>query len=122
MPEADGPILVLDDDPDIVAIVHRVLTHAGHAVTTATDPRAALELVDQIRPRLIIVDLMLPHMDGEEFLRVIERRFGQRPPVIILSASAVRQEVARRTKAAGSLEKPFQVDDLLEMVTRIVGR
>lgn len=122
MPEAHGPILVLDDDPEIVALVHRVLTHDGHEVATATDPRAALELVDRTRPRLVIVDLMLPHMDGEDFLRAIERRFGQRPPVIILSASAVRREVARRTGAAGSLEKPFQVDDLREMVARILGR
>jgi CheY-like chemotaxis protein len=114
-----APILVLDDDPDLLKMVERVLAHDGRSVVTATDPVAALELYERARPCLVVVDLMLPHMDGEEFLQALVRRFGDpRPPVIILSASAVRSEVASRVGAEASLGKPFEIDDLRDMVAR----
>jgi len=119
--ESPNTILVLDDDPEILALVRRVLAEQGHRVVTAADPRQALELVTERRPCLVIVDLMLPHMDGEDFLRALERRDGDRPPVIILSASAIRDEVAARTHAEAVLAKPFQLEDLRDLVSRFCG-
>lgn len=113
-------ILVVDDDPDLLAMVRRILTHDGHRVVTTPDPREALALYERERPALIVVDLMLPHMDGEVLLRRIDGLGGARPPVLILSASAIREQVAERT-GAESLAKPFRIDDLREAVSRLLG-
>ncbi len=115
----EPPILVLDDDPDVLALVRRILEHDGCRVETAADPREALAMIERERPSLLIVDLMLPRMDGEDFLRMVGSRFDPRPPVVVLSASAVRQEVVERTGAEASLAKPFQIEDLLDVVRRL---
>lgn len=118
MAEASRAILVVDDDPDVLKLIERVLAHDGMNVITAADPRTALSLYENERPCLLVVDLMLPQMDGEELVQSIVRRYGKRPPVIILSASAVRSEVAHRIGAEASLAKPFDIEDLRDTVAR----
>ena len=61
---ADGPVLVVDDDPKIVQLVRAYLERAGFAVVTAGDGRAALAAIRELTPRLIVLDLMLPEIDG----------------------------------------------------------
>ncbi len=115
-------MLVIDDDPDLRLIIQKLIEGDGHRVHTVSDGAAALEFCASDVPQLIIADLMLPKMDGEEFLRRFKNQFpDQDVPVILVSASAIRQEVAKRTNVAASLPKPFDGDELLELVRKYLG-
>lgn len=110
--ETPPPILVLDDDPDVLGLVQRTLSEAGWRVVTATDAPSALALCEQEHPCLLLVDLMLPHMDGEAFVEEIRRRSPHPPPaVVLLTASEARQQVAERL-GVPSLPKPFELEDV----------
>jgi CheY-like chemotaxis protein len=115
-------ILVLDDDPDLVGLVRRVLEGEGWTVRSAFDAREALKLCEESMPCLLLVDLMLPHMDGEAFLSELRSRFPDTSPkVALLTASAVREEVAERAEVDASLPKPFELDDVRALVRQLCG-
>lgn len=121
--QSKAPILVLDDDHDLLHLLQHVLVHDGYDVITAANANDALAECEKRMPSLIIADLMLPRMDGEAFLAELGCRWSaeKRPPVVLLSASARRNEVRKRVSAAGSLPKPFTLRAIREMVARICG-
>ena len=122
MPGARGPILVVDDDPDLLNMLERLLSHDGYEVVTAQSGKLALAACEEELPCLIIADLMLPHMDGEQLLGEFRRRYGDAaPPVALLSASAVRDEIAEKMHAAASIAKPFDMDEIRDVVSRFAG-
>lgn len=111
------PILILDDDQDLLTLVRRALERAGHVVVTATSAAEALALAADTPPALIVADLMLPHVDGEAFLKQYRSHHPDRfCPVILLTASVQRREVADRMHVQATLEKPFALDDLCALV------
>jgi CheY-like chemotaxis protein len=113
------PVLVLEDDPELRHMLTRFLEHLGYRVVGAGDASTALELCADEPPCLIFADLMLPHVDGEAFVAELQRRYAEAaPPVVILSASAILAEVAKRVGAAASLAKPFTLDDLRDVAWR----
>jgi DNA-binding response OmpR family regulator len=110
-------ILVLDDDPSIRHMLRVLLEQEGFAVVAAGDARSALAQCAVQLPDLMIVDLMLPIEDGEMFLREFRRRWRHvEVPVIVLSASTARNDIARRLGAQATLAKPFFAEDLRELV------
>ncbi|MDQ3037469.1 MAG: response regulator [Myxococcota bacterium] len=117
------PILVVDDDDDVIDIARRVLEHGGWLFAGASDPRVGLELAVTHDPCLVLFDLMMPHMDGEEFLFALRDRLRGRemPRVALISAAYSRAEVARRLDVDASLAKPFEVDDLRDLAVRFAG-
>ena len=117
------PILVVDDDADVVAIARRTLERAGWLVESTTDPREALELAERVRPCLVLVDLMMPHMDGEELLTALRARFegDAMPKVALISAAYSRAEVARRLEVDASIAKPFELADLRDLAVRFAS-
>ncbi|MBX3273481.1 MAG: response regulator [Sandaracinaceae bacterium] len=118
MPYQGGPILVIDDDPDLCEILRRTLTHAGYRVVTASDGMEAIRAFELNRPSMLFVDLMMPHLDGEELLRVL----GQpRPPVVLITASVRREEVAEKFGVADALEKPFDIEEVKALAKKYVG-
>ena len=115
---AKKTILVLDDDPSVRHMLQVLLEQAGHAVIAAGDVRSALAQCKVQLPDLMVVDLMLPIEDGEMFLREFRRRWRHSEvPVILLSASTARNEIARRLNVEASLPKPFLAEDLRDLVT-----
>jgi len=109
---------VLDDDPSIRHMLHVLLEQQGFAVIAVGDARSALAQCSVQLPDLMIVDLMLPIEDGEMFLREFRRQWrGIEVPVIVLSASTARNDIARQLGAAATLAKPFFAEDLRELVT-----
>lgn len=118
-----SPILVVDDDADVVAIARRTLEHAGWLVEGTTDPREALALAERIRPCLVLVDLMMPHMDGEELLTELRGRFAadEMPKFALISAAYSRAEVARRLEVDASIAKPFELADLRDIAVRFAS-
>jgi two-component system alkaline phosphatase synthesis response regulator PhoP len=126
-----GKILLADDDPDVVDMVSMLLEDEGYEVVTAKDGAEALEKIKLENPDLIILDLLMPHVDGFavfDMLRDPRYERWSRIPVIILTS--VREEVSnrryeletgRKMDYAAYMEKPVEPDDLLERIRSLIG-
>jgi CheY-like chemotaxis protein len=112
-------VLVVDDDPDILEALSEILEAEGFEIRRARNGKEALERLEPDPPRLVLLDLMMPVMDGWEFAQ----RLKQRPkvaniPIIVLSADRNVSNKAAEIGAVGHLAKPFELNDLLDMVRR----
>jgi two-component system chemotaxis response regulator CheY len=115
-----GPILVVDDDPSIRRTVAEILTMEEYAVTTAPDGARALQLVEQVQPGLVLLDMRMPVLDGWGFAQALqERRISL--PIVVMTAALDAARWAKEIGAAGHLAKPFDLDDLLAEVERLYG-
>ena len=112
-------VLVVDDDPDILEAICDILGTESYRVARAKNGLEALEKVDAERPDVILLDLMMPVMDGVAFAHALR----QRPPVadvpiVIISADGNPARAAS-VNARGYLAKPFDIDALLAHVAAI---
>ena len=119
------PVLVVDDDRDVRVLLRRMLEKEGYAVDEADNGRAALERVRERAPGAILLDLMMPEMDGFEFLEELRRDEASRAiPVLVVTAMDLSPEDHRRLN--GSVERilrkgAYGQDHLLAEVRRLVG-
>jgi DNA-binding response OmpR family regulator len=115
-------ILVVDDEPRIIEVVHAYLVQAGFAVQTAQTGLEALSTFDQFAPDLVILDWMLPDLDGEAICRVI--RSKSRVPVIFLTARVAEEDLihALGLGADDYVTKPFSARQLLARVQAVLRR
>ena len=103
----DGPVLIVDDDPDLRALMTTQLTRDGWRVVTAVDGQAGLKAVAEHEPRLILLDLMMPEMDGFGFLRMLRTRPAWYDiPVVVLTAKDVTADDFRLL--AGQADRVMQ--------------
>src|SRR4051794_38198462 len=116
-----GTILVVDDDPEIRDVVRWLLEDEGFTVETASDGRDALERATQARPALIVLDMGLPILSGEEVAMRLQVYYHEPPPIVVVSADGRAGEKAARIGAAGYLHKPFDVDELARLVRETLG-
>jgi DNA-binding response OmpR family regulator len=118
----NAPILVVDDDPKIVSLVRMYLERDGFRVTTAGDGTAALEAIETLQPKLIVLDLMLPELDGMTVMRRVRER--SRVPVVMLSArgSAADRVFGISEGADDYLAKPFSPAELVVRVRAVLRR
>lgn len=109
-------ILIVDDDAEIRSFLGALLEDEGYRVESAEDGLAALEKLDKGRPDLILLDIMMPRMDGYRFAEALQRR-GLQPPIpfIVLSAN-LREQQAKSMGACSYIAKPFDLFDLLDKV------
>jgi two-component system, chemotaxis family, chemotaxis protein CheY len=114
----EAPILVVDDDPTILATVSEALDFEGFPVVTATNGAEALEVVDRNRPSLVLLDMRMPVLDGWGFMRAVRER-GLNLTVVVMTAAADARRWAREIDAQGVLAKPFELDELLGAVVRL---
>ena len=115
-------ILVVDDDRAIRTLLSDALDLEGYTVITATNGAEALAKMDGAMPDAIVLDLMMPVMDGRTFLQHCHadpRYAGM--PVLVLSASHNLTELAPELGARACMAKPFDVDVLLAVVDRLVA-
>ena len=110
-------ILVVDDDPAILALVSEVLEEAGFNVLTASDGREAIDRFVDRHPALVLLDLHLPILDGWQVQAKI-RELGAKTPVIFMTGGSRARAEAEERHAAGYLVKPLDLDSLLRMVAR----
>ena len=112
MPET---ILVVDDEEKIRCTLRGVLSDEGFDVVEAADGRRALELLQHVEPRLAIVDVWMPEVDGIELVERMRSR-APRLPIIVISGHGTIETAMRviRLGACDFLEKPFQLDALLQ--------
>jgi two-component system chemotaxis response regulator CheY len=114
----EAPILVVDDDPTILATVAEALDLEGIPVVTATNGAEALELIDRAPPALVLLDMRMPVLDGWGFMRAIGER-GITLTVVVMTAAADARRWAREIGAQAVLPKPFELDDLISAVERL---
>ena len=118
---AGAIVLVVDDDAEIRDVVRWLLEDEGWTVETASDGRDALERAMRARPALIVLDMGLPILSGEEVAMRLQDVYVDPPPIIVVSADGRAGEKAARIGAASYLHKPFDVDTLARMVRRTLG-
>ena len=115
-------ILAVDDERHIVRLVQVNLERAGYEVVTAFDGKDALEKVEAERPDLVVLDVMMPYMDGFEVLQNLRKNPSTRElPVIMLTAKAQDADVFRGWQSGVDcyLTKPFNPMELISFVKRI---
>jgi two-component system response regulator ResD len=119
-----GTVLVVDDEPTIGEIVSRYLRRAGYEATVATDGLEALALSEQVRPDLIVLDLMLPGADGLEVMRQIRARDGDAPAVILLTAKGEEHDkiTGLSLGADDYVVKPFSPAELIARIDAVLRR
>ena len=124
-PIPDRPILVVDDDAKIVRLVRTYLERDGFSVVTAGDGPAALDAIERHRPALVVLDLMLPELDGRAVVRAIRRDDeAAATPILIVSArgSTVDRIAGLEDGADDYLPKPFSPAELVLRVKSILRR
>ena len=118
-------LLLVDDDPDIRLVARMALKRAGFAVSIAEDGQQALEAVRTDRPDVILLDWMMPEMDGPEVCRRLKgNSLTTSIPVIFLTARSQQAEIARGLAmgAAGYIVKPFDALTLGDEVRALLER
>jgi len=109
-------ILVVDDDREILRMVNRILELEGYNVATAANGRAAVALLDEYKPDLVILDIIMPELDGFQVLNLIRQR--SEVPVIMLTAKC-EVTTLRDALVAGAddyLKKPFRTRELVARI------
>lgn len=122
MREATGNILVVEDDPNVAELIRLYLAKAGHEVRVAADGLEALRLFQDQRPDLVILDVMLPFLDGWEVCRRIRQESAA--PVIMLTARGQSGEkvLGFELGADDYVVKPFDPQELMARVRAVLRR
>ena len=117
-----APILVVDDDPKIVMLVRTYLEREGFPVITAGDGKSALAAVASSSPRLIVLDIMLPELDGLALMRILRER--SEVPIVLLSArgSTADRVYGIHEGADDYVVKPFSPAELVVRVKAVLRR
>ena len=122
--EKTATVLVVDDEPTIVEIVGRSMERAGFETYTAPDGYKALDAANEHRPDLVVLDVMLPGIDGVEVMERLQERPGPRIAVILLTARGEESDrlVGLRNGADDYVVKPFSPAELVARVEAVLRR
>ena len=121
---SNARILVVDDDQVIQQLLKVNLELEGYAVEVASDGEEALVLFDRFQPDLVLLDIMMPKLDGWEVARRLAGATGGPPPIVLLSARAQESDVQKGNDlgVAAYVTKPFDPIQLLHLVAGIIAQ
>lgn len=117
-------VLIAEDEPSILESLDFILKRAGWTIGAVTDGEAALEAVRRLRPRVLVLDVMLPKRSGFEVLKQLRGEAATRTlPVLILTAKGQQQDrrIAEELKADAFVTKPYANADVVGAVRRLLG-
>ena len=116
-------LLIVDDEDNLRSMLAAALQHHGFTVTTAANGRQALDMVAKQRPDLVLLDVMMPDLDGFEVCRRL-RTDGDRTPVLFLTARDSTEDKVRGLTLGGDdyLQKPFSLDELIARAQAVLRR
>jgi CheY-like chemotaxis protein len=118
-------ILVVDDEYGIAEVLEAALADAGHEVMTAANGRQGLERLRERRPDLVLLDMMMPIMDGAAMLKAMREDPARRDIPAVIMSSLPENAVARtvdKTAYAAFLRKPFKLKAVIGLVTAVLDR
>jgi two-component system alkaline phosphatase synthesis response regulator PhoP len=115
-------ILIVDDEVHLARILQFTLEHVGYRVITAHDGKEAIDMVRNERPDLVVLDLMLPIIDGYKVCNILKNdKESAQTPIIILSARDLSQEqIDEPINADCFMEKPFNTDNLIGTISDLL--
>ena len=116
-------VLVVDDEPEITDIVEAFLSEAGYIVTAENQPTKAVDKVNEFKPNVILLDIMMPGMDGYDVCQQVKQLPGMaHVPIIFLTGKDRADDMGRSFKVGGDMfiKKPFSCERLLEIVNIVV--
>lgn len=118
-----GSVIVVEDDDDIRTLIVRRLERAGHEVRSAADGVEGLELIHERMPELVVLDWMMPRLDGLGVAEQLAADGGARPRILMLTARSQQSDIDRALAAGvdGFLVKPFLGPDLLTAVDGLIS-
>ena len=124
MAHVRGSVLVVDDEPTIGEVVSAYLQRAGYETRVATDGFGALDAVNERSPDLIVLDLMLPGLDGLEVMRRVRERPDRKSAIILLTAKGAESDrvIGLRLGADDYVVKPFSPAELVARVDAVLRR
>lgn len=113
-----NPILIVEDNDDLLYLFKLVLESAGYQVATASNGRDALDCIERVQPRLVVMDIMMPEINGLQVARNIKQTTNYESiPILLVSAiDRLNRQEFQQSKADGILYKPFDIDELIERV------
>lgn len=120
----DGPtmILLVEDDRDVRAALAAVLHDEGCDVVVAPDGFDALAAIEQHHPHVAVVDWMMPVIGGQDFLKALRSEYRRDTPVLVISAGRIDEATVRAAGGDAYLRKPFDIDELVEAIQRLIVR
>lgn len=120
---ASQHLLIVDDEDNLRSMLSAALQHHGFRVTTAENGRVALDLIAKEQPDLVLLDVMMPDLDGFEVCRRL-RQEGHRTPVLFLTARDATEDKVRGLTLGGDdyLQKPFSLDELVARAEAVLRR
>ncbi len=115
-------ILVVDDEPKIVEVVKSYLENSGYRVSVAYDGKQALEVFEKVGPALVVLDLMLPDISGEEICKILRKK--SRVPIIMLTAKIEEEDILNGLNIGADdyVTKPFSPRQLVARVAAVLRR
>lgn len=119
-PPFPPPILIVEDEEPIAQALGYIVEDCGYMPLIATNGKQALELLKTHSPALIFVDLMMPRMNGREFITTLRQSEVPPPPIIIMSAAGKRY--IEDAGADDAMAKPFDIVEVEELLRRYVNK
>jgi CheY-like chemotaxis protein len=118
-------VLVVDDEPDVLDLATVRLKKLGYEIIEAIDAEGALAILQNNTPDLILLDLLLPKMQGDEFCKKLKSDDKYKNiPIILFTASAIRTSLPEKIKEMGAddcITKPFEAQELISKVKKFIG-
>ena len=112
------PVLVVDDDPVVLATVAEVLSDEGYAVETASDGDVALKHLAAWRPHVVLLDMRMPVLNGWDFAQAVHAQ-GLPVRIVVMTAAQDARAWAAEINADGVVHKPFAINQLLSELARV---
>lgn len=119
-----GKVLIADDDPDILELLRQALEQDGHETLLASDGRTALKRIEAEAPDAVLLDIMMPVLDGWEVLEAVAAAASRKKPrVIVVTAKANTSELVKALElgACEYVTKPFEIQDLITTVAKVLA-
>ena len=113
-------VLVVDDEPVLRFLMREILQDEGYAVIDAADGKTMLELLQGVQPDLVLMDVMMPGVDGREAYQALRSR-ADVPDLPVVMMSAAVQPGQLDPSIAAFLRKPFDLTELVELVAHLIG-
>ena len=114
-------VLIVEDDPDLSDVMLLALREAGYPARCASNGREALAAAEVQLPGLVLLDVLMPVMDGWQCARELRARYGRALPIVVVTAAEHVRARSHELGADDVLPKPFDIDEFLRTVARYYG-